>query len=168
LRGTPCLYAGEELGLLDADIPASARIDPGGRDDSRAPIPWDGTPGHGWPARAPLPLPPEPARRNVEALAAEPDSILALYRRLLTARRSSRALTLGGCRLLDSPAGTLLYERSRDGEVARIAVNFTDAPAGEIAPGDGWRIEVATERKREGAPWNERLEPYEAVVLTRR
>jgi alpha-glucosidase len=168
LRGTPCLYAGEELGLLDADIPASARIDPGGRDGSRAPIPWDGTPGHGWPARAPLPLPPEPARRNVEALAAEPDSILALYRRLLTARRSSRALTLGGCRLLDSPAGTLLYERSRDGEVARIAVNFTDAPAGEIAPGDGWRIEVATERKRERAPWNERLEPYEAVVLTRR
>ncbi len=95
-----------------------------------------------------------------------PTRILALYRRLLTARRSSRALTLGVCRLLDSPAGTLLYERSWDGEVARVAVNFTDAPAGEIAPGDNWRIEVATARKREGAPWKERLEPSEAVVLT--
>ncbi|MDQ2825526.1 MAG: alpha-amylase family glycosyl hydrolase, partial [Actinomycetota bacterium] len=48
LRGTPFLYAGEELGLLDAEIPAEAMVDPGGRDGCRAPVPWDGTPGHGW------------------------------------------------------------------------------------------------------------------------
>ena len=48
LRGTPCLYAGEELGLLDAEVPAEARVDPGGRDGSRAPIPWDAP--HGWPS----------------------------------------------------------------------------------------------------------------------
>ena len=43
LRGTPCLYAGEELGLLDAEVPVEARVDPGGRDGSRAPIPWGAT-----------------------------------------------------------------------------------------------------------------------------
>ena len=49
LRGTPFLYQGEELGLEDADVPEERRIDPGGRDGCRAPIPWTPDPGHGWP-----------------------------------------------------------------------------------------------------------------------
>ena len=44
LAGSPVLYAGEELGLEDAVIPEDRRVDPGGRDGCRAPIPWDGTP----------------------------------------------------------------------------------------------------------------------------
>ena len=40
LRGTPFLYAGDELGLLDAEIPPARLVDPGGRDGSRAPLPW--------------------------------------------------------------------------------------------------------------------------------
>ena len=42
------------------------RVDPGGRDGCRAPIPWDGSPDHGWPTAAGvtpwLPFPPRPAR----------------------------------------------------------------------------------------------------------
>jgi alpha-glucosidase len=49
LRGTPFLYASEELGLEDAAVTAADQIDPGGRDGFRAPIPWDPGPGHGWP-----------------------------------------------------------------------------------------------------------------------
>ena len=41
LRGTPFLYAGEELGLEDAVVPAARVLDPGGRDGCRAPIPWE-------------------------------------------------------------------------------------------------------------------------------
>jgi alpha-glucosidase len=41
LRGVPFLYAGDELGLEDADVPADRVVDPGGRDGCRAPIPWD-------------------------------------------------------------------------------------------------------------------------------
>ena len=48
LRGTPFLYAGEELGLEDAVIPPSRVLDPGGRDGCRAPIPWTPAPDHGW------------------------------------------------------------------------------------------------------------------------
>src|SRR6185369_6013707 len=40
LPGTPFLYAGEELGLEDAEIADDRRVDPGGRDGCRAPIPW--------------------------------------------------------------------------------------------------------------------------------
>ena len=95
LRGTPCLYQGEELGLLDADVPAAQRVDPAGRDGSRAPIPWDGTESHGWPAQPWLPWPPEPAVRNAAAEDADRQSVLALYRRLLRLRRESAALTAG-------------------------------------------------------------------------
>ena len=60
LRGTPFLYAGEELGLEDAVVPPERVVDPGGRDGCRAPIPWTAAPGHGWPAEPWLPWPPEP------------------------------------------------------------------------------------------------------------
>src|SRR5207249_6133321 len=94
LKGTPFLYAGEELGLEDADIPPDREVDPGGRDGCRAPVPWDGEAGHGWgTAMEPwLPWPPEPERRNAAALRADDGSILHLYRRLLAARRASAAL----------------------------------------------------------------------------
>src|SRR5205823_173889 len=48
LRGTPFLYAGEELGLLDAEVRPDRQVDPGGRDGPRAPLPWDASPEHGW------------------------------------------------------------------------------------------------------------------------
>ncbi len=66
LRGTPFLYAGEELGLEDAVIPPDRVVDPGGRDGCRAPIPWDATPEHGWTTTdAWLPWPPDSDTRNV-------------------------------------------------------------------------------------------------------
>ena len=165
LRGTPCLFAGEELGLLDAEVPAELRVDPGGRDGSRAPIPWDGTPLHGWLANPWLPWPPEPERRNAVSESADPHSILALYRRLLAIRRRSRALELGAWLLLDSPAGTLVYERSWESDIRRVAVNFGDGRASAVSPVDGWKVEITTERGREGRLWDGALEPDEAVIL---
>ena len=88
LRGTPFLYQGEELGLLDAVIPADRRVDPGGRDGCRAPIPWDGGGDHGWPgvgdAGTWLPFPPDagqpqpPAARATTRL--DPPSVPAADR----------------------------------------------------------------------------------------
>ena len=166
LRGTPCLYAGEELGLLDADIPAAVRVDPGGRDGSRAPIPWDGTALHGWLADPWLPWPPEPGRRNAENERSDPHSILALYTRLLAIRRSSPALALGTWLLLDSPPGTLVYERSWEGDTRRVAVNFADRRAAGVSFVDGWNVEITTARGRDGRPWDGSLEPDEAIILT--
>jgi alpha-glucosidase len=165
LRGTPFLYAGEELGLLDADVPAESRVDPGGRDGSRAPIPWETAPPHGWASPPWLPWPPEPGRRNAEGEAADPDSILALYRRLLGARRASAALRSGTWRLLDAPAGTLLYERRSGDDVRRAALNFTEDALDGVGAVDGWRVEVASRRGREGLQWDGRLGPAEAAVL---
>ena len=167
LRGTPCLYAGEELGLLDAEVEAASQVDPGGRDGSRAPIPWDATPGHGWPAEPWLPWPPEPGLWNAAGESADPHSILALYTRLLAIRRGSPALELGDWRSLDSPADTLLYERAYHGDARRIAVNFGDRAVLDASAVDGWELELTTDHRREGRPWDGSLEPDEAVILTR-
>jgi len=165
LRGTPFLYAGEELGLLDADVPPAARLDPGGRDGCRAPFPWDATPAHGWPASPWLPWPPEPGLRNPAAQDADDDSILALYRRTIAARRRSPALHGGSWRSLDAPHGSLLYERRRGADVRRVAVNFTDERVERVGVHAGWSVEVATRRSREGQPWDGGLDPSEALVL---
>ena len=61
LRGTPFLYAGEELGLEDAVVPPDRVVDPGGRDGCRAPMPWTAGAGHGWGGR---PVAAVPARRR--------------------------------------------------------------------------------------------------------
>src|SRR5207302_7285752 len=92
LRGTPFLYAGEELGLEDALIPPERVVDPGGRDGCRAPLPWDATPRHGWATTDPwLPWPPDPDTTNAEVERFDASSMLHLYRRLLRARRASPA-----------------------------------------------------------------------------
>ncbi|MEX0790975.1 MAG: alpha-amylase family glycosyl hydrolase, partial [Actinomycetota bacterium] len=139
LRGTPFIYAGEELGLEDAVIPPERKVDPGNRDGCRAPIPWDASPDHGWGPDPWLPWPPEPDVRNMESLKEDQGSILHLYRRLLELRRETPALNLGSLKVLDSPQGTLLYERALGDDRVRVLVNFSD---GEVRFEDGVAGEV--------------------------
>ena len=162
LPATPFLYAGEELGLEDAEIPPERRVDPGGRDGCRAPLPWNASPGHGWPRPPWLPWPPNAAQRNVATLRADPDSILHLYRRLLALRRASPALRLGTARTLDVPAGVLAFERTLGSERRMIAVNFT---TGAVCWQGSGRVEVATDRRLEGQAHDGVLPPDGAVVL---
>ena len=130
LRGTPFLYAGEELGLEDAVIPPDRVLDPGGRDGCRAPIPWTPDPDHGWGTDDPwLPWPPDPASSNAESEAADDSSVLALYRRLLEARRTSTALHVGAFGWLDgAPADVLAYERTSGADRRVVLVNYASEP----------------------------------------
>lgn len=114
LRGTPFLYQGEELGLLDAEVPPDRVVDPGGRDGCRAPIPWDATPGHGW-SNSWLPLPPEADVRNVATACATPDSIAQFYRVLLELRSRHLVLHDGACEVFDTPDGVVGFRRTLAG-----------------------------------------------------
>ena len=164
LRGTPFLYAGEELGLLDADVPEAARVDPGGRDGCRAPIPWDDGPGHGWAGVPWLPWPPEVGERDAATLRADEGSILHLYRRLLAARRRSEALHAGTWRLLDAPPGVLAYAREAGEDRRQVWANFGDEPV--VCPTDGgWLVEVGSLDGERGLAWDGRLRGTGAVVL---
>ena len=97
LRDVAVLYAGEEIGMVDADESHAPDrpIDRFGRDPERTPMQWDASPTGGFTTGEPwLPL-VDPATRNVAAQAADPASLLALYRRLIATRRGSPALRRG-------------------------------------------------------------------------
>jgi alpha-glucosidase len=162
LRGTPFLYAGEELGLADAEVPPDRVLDPGGRDGCRAPIPWDDTEGRGWAGEPWLPWPPEPDERSAARQEGDPASFLALYRRLLAARRGSPALTSGELTLLDAPEGVLAYERTTGDDRRTILVNFTDQP---VATSFAGAVDASSLAEREGASFDGTLAPDEGVIL---
>ncbi len=162
LRGSPVLYAGEELGLEDAVIPDDRRVDPGGRDGCRAPIPWDGTPEHGWGTTDPwLPWPPEAEVRNVEALRADDASIVHLYRRLLAARRSSSALRTGDLEMIEAPDGAVAWRRWGDDGARVVAVNMGVAASLDIAG----TVVVASDGRGEGEPFAGTLGADRAVLV---
>jgi alpha-glucosidase len=178
LRGSPFLFQGEELALLDAQVLADRRVDPGGRDGCRAPIPWDGGPDHGWPT-APgcqpwLPFPPDADRCHYERQRNDLSSVLHLYRRLIVLRHDSPALRLGGFEPLGMVEGLLGYRRTDpEGDVV-VMVNFTDAEvevdatAVDAATRGRGRLTVAvsSDGVGEGMTFAGSLGPDQAVVLT--
>ena len=140
LRGTPTLYQGDELGIGEVAIPRDRIRDPQdlreptlgiGRDRSRTPMPWDGSPFAGFSTVEPwLPLNGDWPTRNIATEERDPRSMLAFYRRLLVLRRAEPALALGSMTLDDAPDGVLAYARESKGRRLRILLNLTD---GDIA-----------------------------------
>ena len=166
MRGTPFLYAGEELGLEDAMVPPERHVDPSGgrRDGCRGPIPWTPEPGRGWAtADTWLPFPPESDRRNMAALRDDPRSILHLYRALLSLRRSSPALQLGSIEVLEGPEHVLVYERRLGADVRTVAISFTPGVTSIALDG---LVQISSEPGRPaGVPLEGPLQPYEGVIL---
>jgi alpha-glucosidase len=162
LRGTPFLYAGEELGLSDAVIPQHRVRDPGGRDGCRAPIPWTPEPTHGWSTDDPwLPWPPEAEVLNVETESYDPASMLHLYRRMLAERRASPALRLGAFSWLEAPEGVLAYERFAGDDRRVVLVNYTDQRQ-RVTAGAGLTADLTSD----GLPFDDAtMTPWQAVLL---
>lgn len=139
LRGTVCLYQGEELGLTEADVPFEALQDPygkafwptfKGRDGCRTPMPWnDDGPHAGFSHGEPwLPVPGEHRARNVQAQDADAASVLNAVRAFLQWRKTQPALVLGSIRFLDAPPAILAFVREYEG--TRLLVAFNLSPAG--------------------------------------
>ena len=171
LRGTPFVYAGEELGLLDADVPPEHVVDPGGRDGCRAPIPWTAEPDHGWPGGAWLPFPPDSESHAVTSEWADPRSTANLYRRLLATRRGSPALRQGSQRLLAGPDGVLGWERVAGDDQRLVVVNFLDRTVdltgtelGDAAA--GCSVDVSSTSTGDTGPFAGRLAPLEGAWLS--
>jgi alpha-glucosidase len=189
-RGTPFLYYGEELGMGDVAVPPDESIDAPAarvapdfpwwdRSQARTPMPWTGEPTVGFTSaeRPWLRVGPDVATRNVAAQAADPGSVLGTYRRLIAARRATRALQDGGLRLLRSvPEDVLGYRRAspldpRDEVLVLVAFGPGSVDVRLPRPrGDRpWRPLVGTARVP-ASPWPQgrgiRLRPLEGVILT--
>lgn len=134
LRGSVCLYQGEELGLCQADIPFERLVDPEaiqnwphtlGRDGARSPMPWTTSAQAGFSSTEPwLPVDPRHIAASVEAQQGDAQSVLTATKALLALRRAHPALRLGDIRFIDTPDPVLGFERSHAGETVLCLFNF--------------------------------------------
>ena len=140
LPGGMYVYQGEELGLWEIeDIPDALREDPvfartdgadPGRDGCRVPLPWSGsTPPFGFGSSAWLPQPEVWSSYTASAQAADPDSMLSLYRAGLRLREK---LPAGGLEWVSPPEGVLSFTREPG---FTFVLNFSPAPV-PLPPGE--------------------------------
>ncbi len=135
LRGSICVYQGEELGLPEADIPFEQLQDPygiafwpnfKGRDGCRTPMPWRGVERGGFTAAQPwLPVPAEHLPLSVEAQEALDGSALQRFRRFMAFRRELPALRWGAVRVLPTAEPVLAFEREFEGERLLCVFNLS-------------------------------------------
>ena len=121
LRGSVCVYQGEELGLPEADVPYESLRDPlgiafwpnaKGRDGCRTPMPWRDAEHGGFTRGAPwLPVSAGHLALSVERQETRPDSPLNTFRRLMRWRKRHPALVSGGIRFLDAASPVLAFVR---------------------------------------------------------
>ncbi len=135
LRGSICLYQGEELGLTEAEIPFESIQDPygkafwpnfKGRDGCRTPMPWDDSERGGFSQAKPwLPIPSEHRQRSAARQATEPDSDLNRLRRFLAWRKQQPALIGGEIRFVHSDEPVLAFVREDAEQSMLCAFNLS-------------------------------------------
>ncbi|KQY54831.1 alpha-glucosidase family protein [Lysobacter sp. Root494] len=138
LRGSVCLYQGEELGLPEADVPYEALQDPygktfwpnfKGRDGCRTPMPWNDAPQAGFSDGKPwLPIPPEHVERNVALQDADAHSVLNAARSFLRWRKTQPALRQGSIRFIDTAEPVLAFVRECGDQSMLVAFNLSSSP----------------------------------------
>ena len=154
LRGTLCIYQGDELGLPEAELRFEDLQDPygiamwpevKGRDGCRTPMPWQAAPADlgfgpgGAAAKAPwLPVAETHRALAVDQQAGQPLSLMSHYQRLLHWRRQQPALVHGSLELGPEHTQVLSLVREHEGQRLLCAFNFSDQPASLALPAD-WR-----------------------------
>lgn len=150
LRGSVCLYQGEELGLTEAELLESDLRDPfgiaywpefRGRDGSRTPMPWQAAAPHAGftTADAPwLPVPAEHRALAVDAQEGDPASVLNAFRHFLHWRRTKPALLYGSLEPLALPEPlvgfTRAHQRQRITAIFNLSAECVDFEGDAIGP----------------------------------
>jgi alpha-glucosidase len=140
LRGSLCLYQGEELGLTEADLRFDQLKDPAGiifwpeykgRDGCRTPIPWDaGAENAGFGEGTPwLPVEASHLAMTVSGQAADAGSVLNFYRRAIRIRQASAALKCGSIEVQKADNDVLIWRRSSGEETVTCMFNLGVQPA---------------------------------------
>jgi alpha-glucosidase len=145
LRGSVCVFQGEELGLAEADVPFEALRDPygiafwptfKGRDGCRTPLPWDSTERAGFSSVAPwLPVPEQHLPLSFAAQERDKSSALQGFRRLLEWRKTMPLLIHGDIEFLASTESVLAFRRFDAYGAVLAAFNLSGVPASVSLPG---------------------------------
>ena len=141
MRGSVCLYQGEELGLSEAEIGYDDLVDPygiefwpefKGRDGCRTPMVWQAhvrNGGFSTAERTWLPVPAQHLAYAVDQQDTIEQSTLSFYRAVLRFRKENPVLIKGELDLVeDTPEGVLAFTRSWEGETLFCAFNMSTEP----------------------------------------
>ncbi|MDX3926347.1 MAG: alpha-glucosidase family protein [Shinella sp.] len=165
LRGSVCIYQGEELALPEAELAYEDLQDPygiqfwpdfKGRDGCRTPMVWtDAAPNGGFSAGKPwLPVPADHLARAVSVQEGDPASVLSHYRRFLAFRRRHPTLVKGEIEFLSAEGAVLSFLRSHGNEKLLCVFNMSpvarisEMPAGaiEVLDGHGYESRVRDDK----------------------
>ncbi|WP_454796748.1 alpha-amylase family glycosyl hydrolase [Novosphingobium lindaniclasticum] len=170
LRGNVILYQGEELGLVQDEIPFEQLQDPEAianwpltlsRDGARTPLPWDDAPLGGFTGGEPwLPLSAENLARAVSVQEADPASLLHFTRKVLALRNASRALHHGTLAECTADGALLSFDRVEGGERVRCLFNLSADPIAFPLPAEGEVLLAVNGATKAGLP------AYAALWLT--
>ncbi|MFN8322107.1 MAG: alpha-amylase family glycosyl hydrolase [Chitinophagales bacterium] len=152
VRGVPCMYYGEEIGMTDARIAFKDGLDPiaqkmkkyprfifdwagetPNRDELRTPMQWDSSKnaGFSWADKTWLPVNEDYTGTNVAQSRTADNSLLRTIQQLLQIRNAHAAFSKGTLRMISKnslPANVLAYERSYEGENFTVIINFSNRP----------------------------------------
>ncbi len=153
LRGSVCLYQGEELGLPEAELSFDDLQDPygirfwpkfKGRDGCRTPMVWksDNRNGGFSDVKPWLPVSTEHLSKSVEAQEETAGSMLNFYRRLIAFRKNLLPLMKGGFDLLHADQTHIRFVRVHDGECVLCAFNLSDEEQTFDLPTGAWTIDL--------------------------
>lgn len=172
LRGTLCLYQGEELGFPEAELSFEELQDPygiefwpeyKGRDGCRTPIAWDAsehnggfTDGKSW-----LPVFSKHIGLNANDQEQSSTAMLHHYRRAIALRHAHAALVKGEQGEMRSSGNVLMFTRRLDNEEIFCAFNIGATEATFEMPEGPWKqvalelgsSPMATDTKQQLSPW---------------
>ncbi|MBX2880997.1 MAG: alpha-glucosidase family protein [Granulosicoccus sp.] len=139
LRGSVCIYQGEELGLPEAQLTFEQLQDPygisfwpkfKGRDGCRTPMVWsEDLPNGGFSTSQPwLPVVDAQQKLAVSTQLDKEHSLLEHYRRMLNFRKNHQPLVKGSIEEIHTAGNVLRYTRQFGNETIYCAFNFNADP----------------------------------------
>jgi alpha-glucosidase len=152
LKGSACLYQGEELGLTEAYVPFEELQDPygkrfwpkfKGRDGCRTPIPWSADRANGgfsdgkpW-----LPVAMEHVVIAAESQDRDADSTLSFYRRMIEFRKTYPALLKGSYQAVEASDDYISFTRELGNTRVFCAFNLSPESREISLPDGSWQVD---------------------------
>ena len=174
VRGSACIYQGEELGLGEAYVSYEDLQDPygkefwpkfKGRDGCRTPMPWTAdTPSGGFSDAKPwLPVAVEHLPKSVVMQAQDNQSTLSFYRAMIAFRKQHPALIKGDLTIRDETEALISFTRSHAGETLFCAFNLSDNVQTVTMPDGKWSVLDAPEFNNNPENGQVTLAPNQAI-----
>lgn len=193
LRGTPFVYEGEELGVVNpkeitpdqyrdnvtkwvypltrhklhfSEKLARRLTNNVNRDNARTPMPWSATKYAGFSRVDPwILVNPDTKTHNVADEVDKPDSVYSYYKELIALREKDDVLAYGSFEPLKTPKNCLAFFRTYEGEIEIVIVNLT--PKKITLPKSIREMHgevLISNYYKSGFSFKKKLKPYEAII----